>query len=475
MNLTDICALAPVIVIAVTSVLVMLVIAFYRNHYLTLILTIAGLILAFGAVLAVTAAAPRKVTQLLIIDGYALLFMGLIFAASLAVALLSYRYVEAKDEIKEEYYVLLLLADLGAAVLVCASHFASFLLGLEILNISLYALIAYFRADLRCLEAGLKYLILAAASDAFLLFGMALVYAQVGTMEFAAQFSGSTELNALTLTGMGMLVIGAGFKLALVPFHMWTPDVYEGSPAPVTAFVATVSKGAVFAILFRYFAPIDLQANYSLFLLFTALAIASMFVGNILALLQNNVKRILAYSSIAHMGYLLVAFVAGGTLAVTSVCYYLAAYFVTILGAFGVVTALSGPERDADTLDEYRGMGWRRPWLAGVFSAMLLSLAGIPLTAGFMGKFYVLAAGIRSALWLLAIVLVINSAIGLYYYLRIIAAMYVLPEAEERAIATTPHLAAGVVLAALVLLLLCLGAYPAPFIETIRSAVRGFV
>jgi NADH-quinone oxidoreductase subunit N len=474
MNLTDILTLAPIIVGAIAPVLVLLVIAFYRDHRLTLVLTLLSLVLALGAVFSVASAVPRNITQLLIIDGYALFFMGVIFAATIAVALLSYRYVEEKDETKEEYYVLLLLANLGGAVLVSASHFASFLLGLEILNISLYALIAYFRADLRCLEAGLKYLILAAASDAFLLFGMALVYSQVGTMEFAAQFSAAAGLNALMLTGLGMLVIGVGFKLALVPFHMWTPDVYEGSPAPMTAFVATVSKGAVFAILFRYFAPLNLQANYSLFLLFAVLAVASMFVGNILALLQNNVKRILAYSSIAHMGYLLIAFMAGGTLGAIAVSYYLVAYFIATLGAFGVVTALSGTKADADSLEEYRGLGWRRPWLAGVFSAMLLSLAGIPLTAGFMGKFYVLAAGIRSALWVLVVILVINSAIGLYYYLRIIVAMYVLPETEQRVIAPPPHLAAGVTLAALVLLLVWLGAYPAPLIETIHAAIRRF-
>jgi NADH-quinone oxidoreductase subunit N len=475
MSLADIFTLAPLIILAGAPVLVMLVVAFYRDHRLTIALTVLSLVLAFGAVLSTTSAIPRKITPLIIIDGYALFFMGLILAAGLAVVLLSYRYVEAKDETREEYYVLLLLANLGAAVLVVANHFASFLLGLEILNISLYALIAYFRTDLRCLEAGLKYLILAAASDAFLLFGMALVYSQAGTMDFAAQFSSVPSLNPLMLTGLGMIVIGVGFKLALVPFHMWTPDVYEGAPAPVTAFVATVSKGAVFAILLRYFAPLNLQTNYSLFLFFSAIAVASMFAGNILALLQNNVKRILAYSSIAHMGYLLIAFVAGGSLAATAVSYYLAAYFITILGAFGVVTVLSGPEKDADTLEEYRGLGWRRPWLAAVFSAMLLSLAGIPLTAGFMGKFYVLAAGIRSSLWLLVVILVINSAIGLYYYLRIIVAIYVSPATEPRVIEPTLHLAAGVVLAALVLLLVWLGVYPAPFIETIRAAIVGSV
>jgi NADH-quinone oxidoreductase subunit N len=476
MNFTDLFALTPLIVSAGAPVLLLLLIAFYRDRDLTLVLTLISLVVALAALAAVSSAVPRRITQLIIIDGYALFFMGLIFASTFAVAVFSYPYVDAKTEPQEEFYVLLLLASLGATVLVCSRHFASFLIGLAIMNISLYALIAYFRTDLKCLEAGLKYLILAAASDAFLLFGMALVYAQVGDMEFGARFSASmTDMNTILMTGLAMLVIGFGFKLALVPFHMWTPDVYEGAPAPVTAFVATVSKGAVFAILFRYFAPTNLQTNYPVFVLFAAIAVASMFAGNILALFQNNVKRILAYSSIAHMGYLLVAFLSGGPLAVTAVSYYLVAYFITILGAFGVVAALSGPEKDADTLEEYRGIAWRRPWLAGALAAMLLSLAGIPLTAGFMAKFHVLAAGIGSALWALVVILVINSAIGLYYYLRIIVAMYVSPETELSVTGPRPQLAAGAVLAALVALLIWLGVYPAPMIETIRLAVTGFM
>ncbi len=220
---------------------------------------------------------------------------------------------------------------------------------------------------------------------------------------------------------------------------MWTPDVYEGAPAPVTAFIATVSKGAMFAVLFRYLTPSNVQVETPLFIVFSLIAIASMFVGNLLALLQTNVKRILAYSSIAHMGYLLVAFLASGTTAIAAVSYYLVAYFVTTLGAFGVIIVLSNSDEDADRLEEYRGLAWQRPWLAGVFTAMLLSLAGIPLTAGFVGKFYVMAAGIGSALWLLVTMLVINSAIGLFYYLRIIIVIFSAPRTAAEIPLTSPR------------------------------------
>ena len=226
------------------------------------------------------------------------------------------------------------------------------------------------------------------------------------------------------------------------------------------------------ALLLRYFNRVDVHAFGSLFVVFAVMAVASMLVGNLLALLQNDVKRILAYSSIAHFGYLLVAFLASGGSAVMAVTFYLIAYFITTLGAFGVVTALSGPNRDADALDDFRGLFWRRPWLAGILTTSLLSLAGIPLTAGFVGKFFILAAGVGSALWALVIVLVVSSAIGLYYYLRIVVAMYLQPLPEQTAPAAPLAwpLAGSLVLAALTLLLVWLGVYPAPLINMIQAA-----
>jgi NADH-quinone oxidoreductase subunit N len=268
-----------------------------------------------------------------------------------------------------------------------------------------------------------------------------------------------------------MIIVGFGFKLGLVPFHLWTPDVYEGAPAPVTAFVATVSKGAVFALLLRYFTVIELHSSGALGVIFTGIAIASMFTGNLLALMQNNVKRVLAYSSIAHLGYLLVAFLSAGAMRPTAIAYYLVAYFITSLGAFGIVSMLSGSERDADMREDYRGLAFDRPWLAGVFSAMLLSLAGIPLTAGFVGKFYVAAAGAGSALWILLVMLVINSAIGLFYYLRILFVLYSHPAEHEGGLpaAVPASFGGSLALAVLTVLLVWFGVYPSPLIEIIQN------
>ncbi len=224
--------------------------------------------------------------------------------SALVVALFSYDYLEGRREDPAEYYILLLIATLGSMILVAASHFASFFLGLEVLSISLYALIAYDRRPLMT-EAGVKYLVLAAASASFLLFGMALIYAQLGTMSFpeiASKLPSAGATDLVSVVATVMIIVGIGFKLSLVPFHMWTPDVYQGAPSPITAYIATVSKGAVFALLLRYFSGVELHAYGSLFVIFTIIAISSMFAGNLLALFQTNIKRLLAYSSIAHLG-----------------------------------------------------------------------------------------------------------------------------------------------------------------------------
>src|SRR5919108_659775 len=353
------------------------------------------------------------------------------------------------------------------------------LMGLLPLMVIAATVIAYLRTRARPLEAALKYLILAAASAAFLLFGLALVYAELGTMEFGRMAmllaTADNIRRALVFTGLAMTVTGIGFKLAVVPFHMWTPDVYEGAPAPVAAFVATVSKGAIVALLLRYIVQTGAYPYGSLLLTFSVMAGASMVVGNLLALLQENVKRILAYSSIAHLGYLLVALVAGGPRGVEAATYYLVAYMLTTLSAFGSVIVLSEKEQDAENVAAYRGLFWRRPWLAMAFTAALLSLAGIPLTAGFVGKFYVLLTGVESALWPLIFLLVFGSVVGLFYYLRLVVAMYAPgPEAPDLHLTRPePSLSFATILTLTILTIgvLWLGLFPVPLIHTIRLTV----
>ena len=472
MNTADLFALLPFLLIAGTSVSVMLAIVAWRKHWLSLCMTLVGTAAAFGSLWLAAPLVPSKVTSLVILDQYALFYIGLIIAATFAIAILCYGYLQRHSETREELYVLLLVATLGSMVLVASSHFVSFFLGLEILSVALYALSAYLHTRRRSLEAGIKYLILAGSSSAFLLFGMALIYAQLGTMELfrlAALLAGAQN-SRLVLAGLTFIVTGIGFKLGVVPFHLWAPDVYEGAPAPVTAFIATVSKGAIFALLLRYFYTAGAQHFRPVFALFAIIAIASMLIGNLLALLQNNVKRILAYSSIAHMGYLLVAFEAGGSMASEAIAFYLAAYFITTVGAFGVVTVLSDEERDADTLQDYAGLFWRRPVLASIFTLMLLSLAGIPVTAGFLAKFYVVTAGASAGIWALILILVISSVIGLFYYLRVVVTMYA--RVREEAPRAEPNAIGGsYVLVALAILLVWLGMYPVPLLNVIRKVL----
>jgi NADH-quinone oxidoreductase subunit N len=469
-------ALLPFGVMAAASIVVMLGGAFRRNHAAAAGWTVAGFFLALATLPVAASVAPVSVAPLLVVDRYGLFYTGLVFAAGLVVAVLSYGYLRERRGAPEEFYVLLLLACLGSAVLVVASHFVSLILGLELLSVALYVLIAYTGEARRHLEASVKYLILAAAASAFLLFGLALIYAELGTMEFSAMAPALASRGAhslILLAGLGMLITGVGFKLGVVPFHMWAADVYQGAPAPVTAFLATASKGAVFALLVRFSTHVDIRDYAPLVVALGVIAVASMLVGNLLALMQSHVKRLLAYSSIAHLGYLLVAFLAGGAAAVEAVTYYLVAYVVTTLGAFGVVTVLSSRDGDADDLEAYRGLLWRRPALGVAFSATLLSLAGIPLTAGFIGKFYVLTAGVASAMWALVLSVAITSAIGLFYYLRVVVVMFadpaVAPAAPGFPAASLP-LASGLVVALLFLLLLWLGVYPAPLSHLIQAA-----
>ncbi len=472
----DLIALLPMIVIASTSVLVMLGIATHRSHSFTAALTLYGLYLSLLSLAVSYPEAPRRVTPLLVVDDFALLYMALILVSCLITVILSFVYLRELAVNREEFYLLLLLSTLGSMVLVCSGHLASFFLGLELLSISLYTLVAYPKSSKKHGEAGMKYLVLAAVSSAFLLFGMALVYADSGSMELssiASKLLRGTDYPLPLTGGLMLILVGIGFKLALVPFHMWTPDVYEGAPAPVTAFIATVSKGAVFALLLRYFTLIDVQNSSSMFSIFALLAVASMIIGNLLALFQDNIKRILAYSSIAHMGYLLVAFLSGGIAGAQIVTFYLVTYFITTFGAFGIITLLSGPEGDADDLGLYRGLAWRRPVVAAVFTVMLFSLAGIPLTAGFIGKFYLISAGASSELWMLVVTLAIGSVIGLFYYLRVIVGIYAPPEQEQAPLPAVP-LAGGLVLAALTLLLIWIGVYPGPLIEGIKSVIVKF-
>lgn len=473
MSYVDFISLGPVITLCSASVVAMLLVAFLRNHKVVYGFTLLSFILAFLSMIPAAKHLPHAVLPLVVTDEFALFNTGLILAAGFSILLLSFNYFEEREERKEEYYLLLLLATVGALVLVISRHFMSLFLGLETLSISLYGLIAYLRARERSDEAGIKYLILAALSSAFLLFGMALIYSVTGKMDFPGIGAALKEMGhvpVIVITGFAMMLIGIGFKLGIVPFHMWAPDIYEGAPLPVAAFIATISKGGMLVATIRFFQDVNGHQYPMIWWVIAIIAVASMFAGNWLALMQTNIKRVLAYSSIAHMGYILVAFLSGVQTGLEAIAFYLVAYFITSIGAFGVLIVMSSSVQDAETLDDYRGLFWRHPWVATVFTAMLLSLAGIPLTAGFIGKFYIVLAGVDGHQWFLLFMLVVNSVIGLYYYIRIIAMMFKSPPAAAQVfIKPALPLAGNITLGLLVLLLLGLGIFPSGLMQLIQQ------
>lgn len=475
MTVNDIYAILPLLIISAAIVLIMLLITIVRNHFLTFLATLISLAVSVISLLWCVSSRPYHIANILVMDSYAGFYIALIFIAVMVIAVFSYSYNEKKDGIKEEYYIFLLTAALGAAILVGSSHFAALFIGIELLSLSLYILIAYSGLKLN-IEAAMKYFVPTAVSISFLLLGTALIYGGCGTMKFSAlahiaQADGIIS-KPLFFAGIGLVLVGICFKLALVPFHFWAPDVFQGSDAPVGAFIATASKGAVFAVIMRYFSATEILNNTSLFYIFAAIAVASMFFGNITALLQNNVKRILAYSSIAHFGYLLVTLIAGGSVGIAAASFYLVAYFITSLIVFGIITILSGKERDFDNLDDYRGLSGRHPFIASMMALAMLSLAGIPLTAGFIAKFYIIVAGASVKLWILLIILVVNSVVGLFYYLRVIIALF--SKSDTAAIPSAASPLGILTLAVLAAVLIWIGVNPSVFIQIVqRIAASG--
>ncbi|HAI07315.1 MAG TPA: NADH-quinone oxidoreductase subunit NuoN, partial [Pantoea sp.] len=427
-------ALLPLLIVGLTVVVVMLSIAWRRNHFVNATLTVVGLNLALLSLYFVGQVGAMDVTPLLRVDGYSIFYTALVVLASLATCTFAYPWLTDFPDNKDEFYLLVLIAALGGIVLASANHLAALFIGIELLSLPLFGLIGYAFRQKRSLEAALKYTILSAAASSFLLFGIALIYADSGNLSFVTLGKSLTDSmiqEPLLLVGLGMMIIGLGFKLSLVPFHLWTPDVYQGAPAPVSTFLATASKIAIFGVIMRLFMYAPVTDSEAVRTVLGVIAFVSILFGNLMAISQSNIKRLLGYSSIAHLGYLLVALIAvkDHQLSLETAGVYLAGYLFSSLGAFGVVSLMSSPYRgpDADSLYSYRGLFWHRPILSAVMTVMMLSLAGIPMTLGFIGKFYVIASGVSAHLWWLTGAVVAGSAIGLYYYLRVTVSLYLSP------------------------------------------------
>jgi NADH-quinone oxidoreductase subunit N len=455
----------PEISLAVTALAVIVLDLFIRSKGWLAVVSLIGLAVSAGFALSLWGEAPRAIFyNMLAVDHYALFFKFLFPGIAAIVILASTDYIRKFKDSQGEYYALILLATLGMLLMASAVELISIFLALELVNISLYCLVGLLK-DARSTEAALKYLILSALASAVLLMGMALLYGFTGKTqlaEIASALQGLTRADWLAapalILGIVLIISGFGFKIAMVPFHMWVPDVYEGAPTPVTAFLSVASKSAGFAIILRVVTSAFNQSNLDWGLIFGILAAITMTVGNIIAIQQKNIKRMLGYSSIAQAGYVMVGLAAAGLAQSTgadvqsSTLFFLLCYSLTNLGAFIAIIVVTG-NLDNDHISSFSGLGQRSAGLAIAITLSLISLVGLPPAAGFMAKFYIFSSAVRSDLLWLVIIAVINSAISAYYYLRVVKIMWTPDTINSQKIHTPRTVAVALIICSLGILL----------------------
>jgi NADH-quinone oxidoreductase subunit N len=452
------------------GMLAMLLQPFVRSRHFFTVLALVGAVGGTGAAFVAGATPGEGFYGLIQSDVFSFFFRLLIGLVAVLVVLAANSYLERENLPFAEFYALLLFATAGMGVLASARELLTAFIGLELSSISSYILAGFRRDSTKSSEASLKYFLLGSFATAFFLYGIALIYGATGTTNLGRMDDADPGSNLLKL-GLSLILIGIGFKVAAAPFQIWTPDVYEGAPTPVTALFSAGPKAAAFALLLRIFASVP-AATHFWFWAFWVLAALTMFAGNLGALLQTNVKRLLAYSSIAHAGYILVAFAAvtfmandlngGATPAYAAVLFYLLSYALVKIGAFTIVSEIGGAGEKNLTVDDYAGLAQRQPIAAAALSLYLLSLLGLPVTAGFFGKFYIFKAAVNSHLIWLAVLMATNSVIGAYYYLRVIVVMY-MREGSAEAMAAAPvrfPVAVNVVLAVTALGTVYFGLFP---------------
>ena len=441
------------------------------------ILTLIGAGLAFCFAVRLWGMGTNIFSGLYTIDDFGTFFKAIFLLILFFVALISLGYARREEMPAGEYYALLIFAALGMMVMVSSNSFVTIFIGLELMSLSIYVLCGLLKGQAAALEASLKYFLLGSFATAFFLYGVALIFASTGALDIrmvrAVAAARNLSADPVFLTGMALLIVGFGFKTASVPFHMWTPDVYEGAPTSVTVFMATGVKAAAFGAFLRVFytAFYPFIGDWSSVL--WLIAVLTMSAGNVIALVQNNMKRLLAYSSIAHAGYILIAFVTGDRILSSSILYYLLAYTFMNLGAFTVVIVLGRKGEGHEDIDSYAGLAARHPFISLCMTVFLLSLTGIPPLAGFAAKFYIFSDAIKGRFYWLAVIGVVNSAVAAYYYLRVLMYMYFRePEKELGSIDISP--AYVLVMLVSVGALLYLGIFPRDFLLIAQKSVSIF-
>jgi NADH-quinone oxidoreductase subunit N len=477
----DLYLIAPEIIIAAFGFLVLLVDVFApkveKKGYLG-VLSLIGVVIAFFYTLPLVGSDKTGFEGMFTSDGFAIFFKITILIIAFLTLLISMGYASREGIGFGEYYALILFATLGMMLMAAGTHLIVIFLGLETMSISIYILAGMLREDRRSVESAFKYFLLGAFATGFLLYGIAFLYGATGSLylkDIASTIASKKLLdNPMLLMSLAFLTIGFGFKIASVPFHMWTPDVYEGAPTSITAFMATGVKAAGFSALVRVFFTALPEFRPDWTSIMWLIAVATMTVGNIIAISQNNIKRMLAYSSIAHAGYILVAFVAGNKSGTSGILFYLMAYAFMNLGAFTCVILLGKKGEENLLITDYAGVGFKYPLLAASMTIFLLSMAGIPPLGGFMAKLYIFSAAVEAKFYWLAILGVLNSAISVYYYLRVTVLMYF--RESEREITGLQFSPAPVI--ALILALIgtfYMGLFPANVLSFAQKSIAGLM
>ncbi|HTM08303.1 MAG TPA: NADH-quinone oxidoreductase subunit N [Verrucomicrobiae bacterium] len=435
---------------------------------------LAGLAIAAGIAVYLRGGEEGAFQDTLLLDRFAVFFTVVFLGVAAVTMLASVEYLRETAIREGEFYVLILLSVCGMIVMAAANDLILFFLGLETMSIAVYVLTGMWRSRASASEAAMKYFLIGAFATGFLLYGIALIYGTTGSTQFAGIAAvisaGGGSVPLLFAAGVFLLLVGLAFKVAAVPFHFWVPDVYDGAPTPVTAFMAVGVKAAAFAGWARIFLYQWSPLSGAWAPAVKALAILTMTLGNLLAITQSSVKRMLAYSSIAHAGYLLIAVVAGGEQGGQALLFYVVSYAAMTLGAFGVLIALKEGETDAETYQDFAGLGFRRPFLAMAMSLFMLSLAGFPPLTGFTGKFYLFRAAVAAGHTDLAVIGALNSLVSVFYYLRVIVMMYMEEgNAEAKTLSRAPYLYAGIIVAAIATVYL--GIFPAPALDASLKSI----
>jgi NADH-quinone oxidoreductase subunit N len=483
-TIPEICisSIYPEIIITAFGIFVLLLHTFLKKEKRDLMgySSLAGIILAALFLLNQKTGQNLLFNGLWVIDNYSRFFKLILLLATGLTLMISLKYVKDEEINHGEYFCLLMFATLGMMIIVSSADLITIFLGIELMSICLYALAGYTRNRLISNESSLKYFLLGSFATGFLLYGIALIYGATGTTALKDTLhiaSKSGFNNHIIVIAMVFLFIGFGFKTASFPFHMWAPDVYEGAPSPITAFMSAGPKAAAFAGFVRVFFESFYSIHDSWVGLIWVIAVLTMFTGNIIALVQDNIKRMLAYSSIAHAGYILVAIVASNELGMAGILYYLLSYTLMNIGAFAIVIAVGGKGESFIKIDDYTGFGYKHPLAAAAMSLFLFSLAGIPPTAGFMGKFYIFSAAIKSGYIWLAILGVLNSVISVYYYLRVTVAMYMKESGDSQVISGGKIIFSPALIAALIISafgVIKLGVVPSDYIAMAKQAALIF-